>query len=304
MIDGPDKHLRPDVLRKLARMELRAREIVDGLLTGMHRSRARGFNSEFLEHREYVPGDDPRRIDWKLYARSERLCLKQYGEDTALRCFILLDSSASMKYTGDPARETKWDYAAVLAVSAAYLFLKQGDSVGFLTFGAAPKTVVEPRGVREQLYRILTALTEPPEGETDIASTLRRLSPQLGKGAFVVIVSDLLAPPDEVTAAIKALRVAGHDIAVFHVLDPDEIDFPYSRSARFIDLETGRAVTADPLALKRAYKRNVEKFIAGHEEFCRRNGVDFAAAVTSEPVEKALLKFLMGRRSRTLRKSF
>ncbi|MEW5947713.1 MAG: DUF58 domain-containing protein [bacterium] len=296
------RYLSPDILEKISRMELRARTVVEGLLTGLHRSRGRGFNVEFLEHREYTPGDDLRHVDWKLYAKSDRYFVKQHEEETSLQARILLDSSASMRFGSNAAGETKLDYASVLAVAIAYLFLKQGDAVGFLSFDSSPIVTIEPRNAREHLYRILAAIEGGTGGgETAVARSLENLASQLKRRSFVVLISDLLEETAPVTRTLMLMKRSGHDVAVFHVMDEAELTFPYSRSSRFTDMETRRAMTVEPAAVRRQYIRNLRKFIGGYTDFCRQAGIDFSATSTSTPVEKTLMEFLSRRELRKRR---
>jgi len=294
----------PELMEKVARLELRARMVAEGLLSGMHGSASRGFNVEFLEHREYYPGDDLRHVDWKVFAKSGRYYVKQHEEEKNLQAYIVMDASASMDYgrAGDTSRESKWEHGVLLAASLAYLFLKQGDAVGLLAAGAEDRAPIEPRTSRGQLYRILGLLAATrPGGEAHIADSLRRIGELSKRRCFVAVVSDLLEEPGPVRDALRVIRGRGGEAVLFNVLSPEELSFPFTRAARFVDPETGRDLTSDPTAIKSLYLKNLTRFLDEYREFCLRVGIDFVSAATSATAEEILLGHL-GIRERSKRR--
>ncbi|MFA6447894.1 MAG: DUF58 domain-containing protein [bacterium] len=294
----------PELMEKVARLELRARMVAEGLLTGMHGSASRGFNVEFLEHREYYPGDDPRHVDWKVFAKSGRYYVKQHEEEKNLQVYIVADASASMDFgrSGAGDGSGKWKHGNLLAAALAYLFLKQGDSVGLIIAGAGGRPAIEPRTSRGHLYRILGALADTgPRGEAHIADSLRLLGEQSRRRCFAVVISDLLEDPGPVQDALRVIRGRGGEAVVFHVLSAAELDFPFTRASRFVDPESGRDLTSDPTAVRALYLKNLNQFLDNYRDFCLRIGIDFVPAPTSTAAEEILLGYLE-RRERSKRR--
>jgi uncharacterized protein (DUF58 family) len=292
------ENLSPELLEKVSRLELKARMVVEGLLTGMHKSPFQGYNVEFLEHREYRPGDDPRRLDWKLFARRDKFFIKQYEDETNLRAYVLLDSSASMRFGGGE-HGGKLGYAALLAACLGYLFIKQGDAVGLVTFDKVALRQIEPRGGRTHFYRMLGALEENGQGrETDVAGALARFGEQIKRRSLVVLISDLLVEPGPVFDSLKTLRRRQSEMVIFNIMDTAEVDFPFPKASRFIDVETGAALPAEPSVIRREYKRNLNRHIDLFRSFCKQHTIEFVHAVTSDPVEKVLLGYLEQRERR------
>jgi uncharacterized protein (DUF58 family) len=288
----------PGLMEKVARLELRARMIAEGLLSGMHGSASRGFNVEFLEHREYYPGDDPRHVDWKVFAKSGRYYVKQHEEEKNLQVYIVMDASASMDYGRAGAGNgggSKWEHGILLASSLAYLFLKQGDAVGLIIAGGGAENgrPLEPRISRGQLYRILGVLAQTqPAGEARLADSLRRIGEQSRRRCFSVVISDLLEDPVPVQDALRVISGRGGEAVLFHVLSPAELDFPFTRASRFIDPETGRDLTSDPTAIRALYMKNLERFLENYREFCLKIGIDFVSAPAAAAAEEILLGYL------------
>ncbi len=286
----------PEVMEKIARLEVRARMVVEGLLDGFHRSPARGFNVEFLEHRQYYPGDDIRHIDWKVYARSGRHVIKQYEVETNLQARLLLDSSASMDYGAGTGSGSKLEYCGVLSAALAYLMLKQGDAVGLTIADGGAGKHVEPVAARGHLYRILGAIeTTDAGGAAGIAEQLRRLGETLKRRCILLVFSDLLEEPEPIMEQLKWIRGRGNEIALFHVLHEDEAGFPFTRAARFVDPESALKMIADPTAVKSAYMKNLHDFIDSYGEFCTRVDIDFVSTVTSTSPEETILRYLKKR---------
>jgi len=292
------EHFSPELLEKVARLELKARMVVEGVLSGMHKSPYRGFNVEFLEHREYYPGDDIRHVDWKLFGKRDKFFIKQFEEDTNLRAYVLLDSSASMRFGGGE-HGSKLQYASLLAASLAYLFIKQGDAAGLVTFDDKVMRQAEPRAGRAHLYRLFSTLEQNTQGgATDLAGALARFGESLKRRSLIILISDLLSDPVPVMTAIKTLRRRQSEMVLFHLMDRAEMDLPYKRASRFVDLETGAALSAEPAAIRAAYKRNLARHVDIFRTFCRRQTIEFVHAVTDTPVENVLLGYLQQRERR------
>jgi uncharacterized protein (DUF58 family) len=286
--------LDPAVLSALGGLEIIARWVVDGFITGLHRSPRRGFSVEFAEHRPYQPGDDLRYLDWKIAARADRWVVKQFEEETNLRATLVLDVSRSMNWTGAPggtgrglgeARLTKLAYAERLIAAIALLLLRQRDAVGLIRFDADVRTVVPPRSRTGQFRRLLASLAEPGAGEASKAGeALERAARLVRRAGMVLLVSDLLVEPEEVERAMRALRAAGHDITVLHVLDPAERDLSLATGeAVFLDPETKLAVPAAVADVRDAYRSTVDAAIAQWRSTFGRLGVRYTTVLTDTP---------------------
>lgn len=285
----------PLVLAKIATMSLRARHVVEGLLSGLHESPYRGYSVEFAEHREYVPGDEIRRIDWKAYGKFDRYFVKEYEEETNLRAYLLLDASASMDYGSQGI--SKFDYGCYLAVSLAYLMLRQGDDVGLVTFGAQVQRYIPPRSGLKHL-QALTSLLEAtqPQGETHLDQVLRDIGGKLKKRGMIIVISDLFDAPELVLRALKYFRHRRNEVMVFHLLDKNELDFPFERLTVFEDIEDVRSrVLADPRAIRTAYLQQLQTFIEEYRRECRREWIDYNLFPTTTPLDIALTRYLARR---------
>ena len=242
-------YLHPEAIRRISSMEIRARNIVEGFLSGMHRSPYFGQSVEFVQHRQYVPGDDLRHIDWKVWGRQDRLYIKQYEEDTNLRCTLLVDASASMSYGRGPLN--KYNYAATIASCLAYLSLRQQDSVGLTVFDQKIRTKLPWRTSRSHLQAIYKALESSPVSEkTNLTKVFKEILETYPKRSLMVIASDFLGSEKETLKGLTALRSAGHDILVFHILDDDELDFPFNDPTRLEGMESIDTLTCNPRALR------------------------------------------------------
>lgn len=288
------RFLHPEAIKRIARLDLRARHIVEGFLSGMHRSPYFGQSVEFLQHREYVAGDDLRHVDWKVWAKQDRLYVKQYEEDTNLRCTMLVDVSNSMSYGQGPLN--KYEYACSIAASLAYLLLKQQDAVGCLAFDETVRTRVPARSKRNHIHSIIESLnvTEPKD-KTEMYSTLRAAAENLPRRGMIVLVSDLLVDVAGTIKGLKMLRQRGHDVLVFHVMDDDELDFPFSGPTRFEGLETIDHLNCNPRALREGYMEALNAFLEEIRRRCARNTVDYALIRTSQPLDAALATYLSNR---------
>lgn len=275
-------------------MELRARHIVEGFLSGMHRSPYFGQSVEFLQHREYTTGDDLRHVDWKVWARQDRLVIKQYEEETNLRCLLMVDTSASMRYGKGPLN--KYEYACTVASSLAYLILKQQDAVGCVAFDDDVRTKVPIRSKRNHLQAVIEALSvTEPRDKTDVQSIFRNVAESYPRRGMVVVVSDLLTDPKALLRGLKLLRRQGHDVMVFHILDDDELDFPFTGPTRFDGLESLDYLNCNPRALREGYLEAINEFLDEVRRGCARNTVDYALIRTSEPLDAALATYLSTR---------
>lgn len=287
----------PREIAGLAHLELVARGVVEGFIIGLHRSPKRGFSAEFAENRPYNRGDDLRYLDWKVYARSDRLFVKQFEEETNLRAYLLLDVSRSMDWVSDPARyPTKLAYARLLAASLALLLVQQGDATGLIAFDDRIRGHLVPRTTRRHWRRILTEMIGiEPSGRTDAGSALRDVSGRLQRRGLVVLISDLLVDPETTRTALRYLRHRGHEVILFHVMDPGEQELPAAGEAIFFDPETGEELGANSAALRRQYRDAVDGAIAGWRKEALRWGAEYAHLTTDTPLGVALRQFLRKR---------
>lgn len=288
------RFLHPEAIARISRLELRARHVVEGFLSGMHRSPYFGQSVEFAQHRQYAPGDDLRHIDWKVWARQDRYYVKQYEEDTNMRCTLLVDVSRSMQYGRGPLN--KFDYAATVAASLAHLILQQQDAVGCVTFDETTRTTVPLRSKRNHLASVLAALDQSsPDRKTDLLPILRGVAETLPRRGMVLLISDLLADRESLARGLRLLRQRGQDVMVFHVLDDDELDFPFVGATRFEGLELPVQMTCNPRALREGYLRSLEQFLSDVRRGCAQDGVDYALFRTSQPLDAALAAYLSNR---------
>jgi uncharacterized protein (DUF58 family) len=289
------RFLDPVVVSKLATMELRARLVVEGFVTGMHKSPYKGFSVEFAEHRQYMPGDPLKHIDWKVYGRTDRFYIKEYEEETNLRGHILLDSSASMGYGADSI--SKLEYGRYLAAALIYLMLKQQDSVGLLVFDEKIREFIPPRSNPTQLHLLLSELERAePSRETDIGLALHELARRIKRRGLVVLISDLLDDPDKVLPGLKHFRHMKHEVIVFHVLDPREVEFRFDTDATFRDMETGELMTTEPFSIRGDYVRAVEAWMTRLKRECAESRIDYVPIRTSTPYDRALFSYLEKRK--------
>ena len=285
----------PKVLASIANLSLRARWVVEGLMSGVHKSRAKGFSVEFEEHREYSPGDEIRRIDWKAFGKFDRYFIKEYEDETNLRAYLLLDASASMNYASDGI--TKFDYACTLTASLAYLILKQQDAAGVVTFSDRIEAFMPPRAKRDYLAQILHALeNRGPGGETKVGKILDDIAAQVKRRGLIVLVSDLLDEPAEILKGLRQFRFKGNDVIVFHLLDPAELNLPFDGNVLFEDLEAANLkIIADPRAIRSTYQQVVNEFISDMRKQCHDNAIDYQLISTATPLDQALASYLSWR---------
>jgi uncharacterized protein (DUF58 family) len=292
------RYLDPAVIARLGTMELRARTIVEGFLSGLHRSPYKGFSVEFAEYRQYLPGDDLSTLDWKVYARSDRFYVKKFEEETNVDCHLLLDTSASMGYASK-GTVTKLAYGSFLAGALAYLMTRQRDAVGFIAFD---DRIIErlPASARPgHLRSVLLSLDRLALGrQSDVSRPLHQLADSILKRSMAVLISDLLDEPETVIRGLKHLRFRGTDVIVFHVLDRDELTFPFDRATKFRDLESEAEVLAVPAAVRDEYLKAVQDLCAEYERELRLAGIDYVRLDTSEPLDFALAAYLSSRARR------
>lgn len=284
----------PRSLADLGNLEFIARAVVEGFLIGLHRSPYRGFSVEFAENRPYNIGDDPRHVDWKMYARSDRYYVKQYEEETNLRGYLVLDLSGSMAWSSEPVRLlAKADYARLLAAALAHLLLRQGDAVGLLTFDERVRDHVVPRGKRSHLATLLRSLERvSADGRTDAEGALRDVAVRLPRRGLVILLSDLLVDREQTRRALRYLRHRGNEVLVVHVMDPAERDLPSSGDAVFLDPESGEELRTNSAALRRLYRESVARAVAGWRRECLAMGADYDVVTTDTPLGLALRRYL------------
>ena len=286
--------LDPAVVARLGTLELRARTIVEGFLTGLHRSPFKGFSVEFAEYRQYMPGDDLSTIDWKVYARSDRHYVKKFEEETNLNCHILLDVSGSMGYGSRGI--TKFEYAQCLAASLAYLMNRQRDGVGLTAFDEKIVGMLPASARTGHLRAMLLTLERLKLGQkTNVAKPMHQLASSISKRGMVVLISDLLDDPEQVIRGLKHFTFRGTDVVVFHVLDPHELEFPFERATRFTDMESEAEVTAVPAMVRQHYIEAMQGLISRYRKELGGEGIDYHLLTTADPLELAWLQYLSTR---------
>lgn len=289
------KYLKPEVVSKLKNMNLRARLVVEGFITGLHRSPYHGFSVEFSEYRQYMPGDEIRHIDWKAYGKTDRFYIKQFEEETNLKCYLLVDASGSMGYSSQ--KITKLEYASYLAAALSYLMIEQRDAVGLITFDQKIRKYLPPRSVKSYLPQILRELDEVKCSEiTDVASTFHEMAERLHRRGLIVIFSDLYDDPEKVMSGLKHFRHNKHEVIVFHILDPMEINFDFKRNTLFKDLETRDELLTQPWHIKAEYQKKVKQFIENYKRQCRLNRIDYVLLDSSWDYDIALMEYLNKRK--------
>jgi uncharacterized protein (DUF58 family) len=287
----------PQTLMRIRHLELRARAVVEGFWHGLHRSPYHGFSVEFTEYRPYVVGDDPRFIDWRLMARTDRYFIKKFEDETNLRCHLLVDISRSMQYTS--RSYTKAQYAATLAATFAYFLDQQGDAVGLFTFDEKVREYLPARHRPGHLRSLMLALEQTGSGAaTDLTAPLERAAALLRKRGVVVLVSDFLAPLEALESSLGLLTASGHELLIFQLLDPHELSFPYEQPARFRDLEAGRELFLEPSTARPEYQRRLAAHTENLKALCERLGAVHYHFTTDQPLEIALLHFLKTREAR------
>jgi uncharacterized protein (DUF58 family) len=267
--------------------------VVEGFISGMHRSPFHGFSVEFAEHRPYMPGDPLKNLDWKVLAKSDRYLVKQYNEETNLRCHLLVDLSGSMGFQSARASLSKLEYARSLAAALAYLMLGQQDAVGALLFADRPISFIPARSVRSHLDVLLKALgAGQPQGRTKLGPSLHELAERIKRRGLVVLLSDLMDKPSEVLSGLQHFRHRHHEVIVFHILDPEEIEFPYHDTSTFVDMESGERLTTEPWEIGARYRERLGAWQDQYRRACREQLVDYVPLDTRTPFDRALLAYL------------
>jgi uncharacterized protein (DUF58 family) len=288
----------PKALMNIRNLELRARVVVEGFWNGLHRSPYHGFSVEFTEYRQYTEGDDPRYVDWRVFARSDRYFIKKFEDETNLRCYLLADNSRSMGFSS--LSYTKAEYASTLAATLAYFLYLQGDAVGLLTFDEQIREYLPARHRTGHLRHLMLALEQPAVGRaTDLASPLKRIVEVVRKRGLIILISDFLAPIERLETELTTLAACGHEIVVFQVLDPAELTFDFDSAAMFEDVESGRTLFIDPNTARREYLQKLEAHFDALRSSCQRLGIACKRVTTDRPLELALFDFLRERMQRT-----
>lgn len=298
-MDTYQKYLLPETIARLQGLEVKARLIVEGFVAGLHKSPYHGFSIEFAQHREYVPGDDLRYVDWKVFGRSDRFYVKQYEEETNFACWLLLDTSESMRYRSDAAAMSKLEYAQCVAAALAYLVLHQQDAVGLATFDTAVRHFLAASGQASHLKQVCGVLDlAPAAGETSMGPIFHELAERIHKRGLIVILSDLFDDLDSLLLGLKHFRHRRHEVIVMQVIDPAEQDFPFEEPTLFRGLERLGEQPTEPRSLRSAYRREFDQFLFDLRHACRDLHMDYTLLRTDLPLDTALRTFLTTRASR------
>ncbi len=289
----PPKKVQPDPVfsSRVSQLELQARHIVEGYLTGLHRSPYFGQSVEFVQHREYVAGDDTRRIDWKMWSKTDKFYIKQYEEETNLRTTLVVDASESMQFGSGTT--TKFEYGCIVAASLAYLLLKQQDAAGMIVFDETIRAQVPPRTQRSQLNALLSTLeVQKPQQKSDIYGVLKKIADAQSQKGLIILISDMFAPREPLFKGLKLLRFRGHEVLIFHILDDEELDFNYTGTTKFEGMEAAGDLLCDPRSLRDGYLEAMNAFREELRRECARQVIDFQTIRTSESVDAALRHYL------------
>ncbi len=290
------KYLQPNVVAQLANMELRARLVVEGFITGLHKSPYHGFSVEFTEHRPYLPGDEIKHIDWKAYGKTDRYYIKEFEEETNLKSYLILDASKSMDYAS-PGNLKKIEYASYVAAALGYLMVEQRDAVGLTVYDERVRTHYPPRATNLYLRQILRELENiKPGNRTSTAHSLHEVAERIKRRGLVVVLSDLFDDPAHVVTALKHFRHKGNEVIVMQVLDPLERSFAFGTDAVFRDMETQEEVVTQPWHVQAAYRESFHDFLEFYKRECRENAIDYLLLDTSTPFDRALFEYLNKRR--------
>jgi uncharacterized protein (DUF58 family) len=288
--------LKPDVISRIENLELRAKLVVEGFIAGLHRSPYHGFSVEFAEHRQYMPGDDIKHIDWKVLGRTDRYYIKQYEEETNLKTYLVVDASRSMAFRTD-THPTKLEYATSVAAALAYLMVRQRDAVGLGIFDEKVRDFLPPRSKQSYLKLLFKSLVETKaSNKTGTGVSLHRIAERVKRRGLVIIFSDLFDNPDEVLGALKHFRHNGNEVIVMQVLDPSERSFAFGRDAVFKDMETQEKMTTQPYHIQKAYQQEMRRFLDRYKRECREQAVDYVLLDTATPFDVALFRYLNKRK--------
>lgn len=293
-----ERYLKPEVARQIKRLDLRAQFIVRGFLHGLHASPFQGFSVEFSEHRKYTPGDDPKDIDWLVYAKTDKYYVKKFEAETNITGFLAVDASRSMGYTYRQEL-TKFEYAICLSAALCYLMIHQQDPVGLWVFDQRIRRSLPPKSRRGHLGEVLSVLANlQPEGATDVAHSLTQMAAMLRRASLVMVFSDLLAEPQAVIESLFRLKHRGHDVIVFHILDEAEVRFPFQGMLELEEPESHQRLEVDAAGFRADYLQQLKEFRETYRRECFRAGIDYLPLDTSMRFDKALMEFLLRRRAR------
>ena len=285
------KYLDPAGLHRVGNMELVAKQVVEGFLTGRHRSPYHGFSVEYLDHRAYTPGDEIRNLDWKIVARSDKYYVKLYEDETNLRAYILLDCSSSMSFTS--GEQSKLSWGAYLAAALTYLLIRQNDAVGLLQFDTGVRSFVPPKAHPTQFRRILESLDDvEPGGETDLGAVLHEAAERTKRRGLIIVISDLIDNEEAIASGLGHFRHNNHEVIVFHTMDPAELEFPFDRLTRFKDMEGAGRVVANPKSLRRRYLSRIGQFTDQVKRDCMERRISYELCDTSQPYDRFLASYL------------
>lgn len=293
-----EKYLKPEVIRQISRLDLRAQFVVKGFLQGLHASPFHGFSVEFSEHRKYTPGDDPKDIDWLVYAKTDKYYVKKFEAETNIHGYLVMDLSQSMGYTMRQEL-TKFEYSICLAAALCYLMINQQDPVGLVTFDQRLRDFLKPKSKRTQLATVLSHLARlQPAGETDIAHSLIQLCAMLKQQSLIMVFSDLLVDEQPLVQSLLRVRHGGHDVILFHVLDEAEVTFPFAGPVKLEDPESSAIIELDGTGFQDEYRTQIGAYRNRLKQFCYKAGIDYVPLDTSMPFDRALTEYLLSRRAR------
>ncbi len=288
---GKQKYLDPAGLHRVGNMELVAKQVVEGFLTGRHRSPYHGFSVEYLDHRAYTPGDEIRNLDWKIVARSDKYYVKLYEEETNLRAYILLDCSSSMQFSSGDQSKLSW--GSYLAAALTHLLLRQNDAVGLVEFDSGVRKFIPPRAHPTQFRRILDSLDGiEPGGETDVGVVLHEAAERTKRRGLIIVISDLIDNEESIASGLGHFRHNNHEVIVFHTMDPAELEFPYDRLTRFKDMEGAGRVVANPKSLRARYLSRINQFTDTVKRDCFERRISYELCDTSQPYDRFLAAYL------------
>tara|TARA_Y100001970_G_scaffold183917_1_gene223681 strand:+ start:441 stop:1337 length:897 start_codon:yes stop_codon:yes gene_type:complete len=294
MSDIYQQYMNPEIINKIDNLSLRARLVVEGFIIGMHKSPYHGFSVEFSEHRPYGYGDEIKFIDWKLWGKTDRFYIKQFEEETNLKCNIILDKSSSMDFGSHNI--TKFEYSKSLAAALSYLMIKQQDAIGLTTFDDKINVSIKPKSKISHLNLLLKTMHNSNiGGETNISNLLHGLAESIHKRGLIVLISDLLDDESEVVKGLRHFRYKGHEVIIFHIIDPKEKDLNYTENINFIDIENNNTLMADPRIIKEKYNQAFNSFCEYYKSECLRNKIDYVPIITNESLEKSLMQYFIKR---------
>ena len=297
MAKAPYLYFEPEKVTKLSNLNILARQLVEGFISGLHRSPHRGFSVEFADQREYTPGDDLRHLDWVAWGRTDRFYIKQYEQETNLRAYILLDVSGSMNYRYS-GKVTKFQYGCFLTACLAYLMCRQQDVVGLVAFDEKIRLHLTPASSPSHLDRLFTGLEKLTPGKgTAVAKTFHELAEKIAKRGLIIVISDLYDEPSQVIRALQHFCYKKHQLILFHLFDRAELDFPFKGITNFVDLETGSKIQADPALLREPYRQEIARFIDWYRNQCSDRRIEYVLTTTDEPYDLMLLNYLARRRT-------